>query len=98
MSYFLIYTVRTNGVAYLVASSLQCSPSDYQWNRKMKSDKCFNIPTFYKCAKHYHRPGHTSANDHGAEELIAKENRDLRNFPEWEHISHHPFIRQLRSE
>ncbi|KAF2017908.1 integral membrane protein [Aaosphaeria arxii CBS 175.79] len=43
----LIWVLVANWVAYLVASSFQCVPFEYQWNKKIPG-KCFNQPAFYK--------------------------------------------------
>ncbi|KAF2463872.1 uncharacterized protein BDR25DRAFT_297318 [Lindgomyces ingoldianus] len=47
-THVLIYIVIANWIAYLLASSFQCLPFEYQWNKTIKGGKCFNIPMFYK--------------------------------------------------
>ncbi|KAF2202540.1 hypothetical protein GQ43DRAFT_307710 [Delitschia confertaspora ATCC 74209] len=47
-TYVLICILLANWIAYLVASSLQCLPFAYQWDKSIPGGKCFNQRAFYK--------------------------------------------------
>lgn len=47
-SHAVIWVVIANWIAYLIACSLQCSPFEYQWNKKLSGGKCINLPLLYK--------------------------------------------------
>ncbi|KAF2179123.1 hypothetical protein K469DRAFT_674827 [Zopfia rhizophila CBS 207.26] len=48
VAHILIYVLLANWFAYLIASSLQCTPFEYQWNKNIKGGHCFNQQIFYK--------------------------------------------------
>lgn len=47
VTYILIGTVISNWIAFILASTFQCSPVEYQWNKKI-SGHCFDVQTYYK--------------------------------------------------
>ena len=47
VTYILIGIVIANWIAFILASIFQCSPFEYQWNKKI-SGHCFDVQTFYE--------------------------------------------------
>lgn len=48
--YMLIGVIVANWVAFLLASTFQCSPVVYQWNKSIADGKCFNVEALYKAS------------------------------------------------
>jgi len=46
-THILIWVLIANWIAFLIASSLQCTPFEYQWNKRIEG-KCIDQPVFYK--------------------------------------------------
>ncbi|KAF2760796.1 hypothetical protein EJ05DRAFT_243018 [Pseudovirgaria hyperparasitica] len=44
----LIFVVLANWFAYLIVSSLQCIPVEFQWDKSIEGGRCFDQVTFYK--------------------------------------------------
>lgn len=47
VTYVIIGMVISNWIAFILASTFQCSPVEYQWNKKI-SGHCFDVQTYYK--------------------------------------------------
>lgn len=48
MCYVLIAFVAATWAAYIVATSLQCTPLAYQWDKTIAGGRCFDIEIWYK--------------------------------------------------
>lgn len=46
-TYVLIGMVLSNWLAFILASTFQCSPVEYQWNKKIHGH-CFDVQMYYK--------------------------------------------------
>lgn len=48
--YILIGVIIANWIAFLLASTFQCSPVVYQWDKSVADGKCFNVGALYKAS------------------------------------------------
>ncbi|KAL8723938.1 MAG: hypothetical protein Q9166_008214 [cf. Caloplaca sp. 2 TL-2023] len=47
-TYVLMVLIICNWIAFILASTFQCSPVTYQWNKKIRGGHCFNVQLFYR--------------------------------------------------
>lgn len=48
ITYVMMFAIIANWISFIVASSLQCVPFNYQWDKTIPGGHCFNIQEFYK--------------------------------------------------
>ena len=48
--YILIFVIVANCVSFLFASTFQCSPIAYQWDKTIEGGTCFNIEAAFKAS------------------------------------------------